>query len=614
MAPDAPGRTAQAGLPASDPAGAEVHAAVLGVTNSACGRSWYLNPVDEAALQAMARATGLGELAARILAARGLEAEAAARHLAPSVRDFLPDPSALADMDKAAARLAAAVQAGETIAVFGDYDVDGATSSALLVRYLRAVGAEALLHIPDRQAEGYGLSCAALHELAARGAQVVVAVDCGVTAFEPAETARALGLDLIVFDHHTPGAFLPPAHALVNPKRAGEPAAFADLAACGVTFCGLVALNRCLRQNGWFREGREEPDLLRLLDIVALGTVCDVVPLVGLNRAFVAQGLKVMAGRGNAGLAALAAQAGLHDDPECYHLGFVLGPRVNAGGRVGRASDGAHLLATEDPAEAARLARALDEANRERQAIEAQVELEAMTQIEELGLDRHPMILSWGEGWHPGVVGIVASRLKDRYDRPACVVTIEGEDAKGSGRSVPGFDLGRAILAAREGGLLTEGGGHAMAAGFSLKVARLPELARFLETCVAERFDGLPPTLPLMLDCVLAAEGLTLDLASTIEKLGPFGAGNPEPLVAIQSAFLHHVAQVGERHVRVQFGTAAGGPRLSGIAFRAVDTPLGEALFRGHGAPVHLAGRVKRDRWRGRETAQLQIVDAALAW
>ena len=581
---------------------------------SVLGRCWRARRADDRLAEALAQRLALPEVVARLLAGRGVALDDAPAFLAPTMRAQLPDPSSFRDMDAAVARLGRAVRDGETIAVFGDYDVDGATSSAVLRRFLEAVGASVLVHIPDRLAEGYGPNGPALRALGDRGASVVVTVDCGITAFAALAEARAAGLDTIVIDHHTPGDRLPDAVAVVNPKRHDETTPHRDLAAVGVTFLLVVGLNRHLRDSGWYEApsaGRTAPDLMALLDLVALGTVCDVVPLVGLNRAFVVQGLRVMARRGNPGLAALADVAGVAEAPTAYHLGYVLGPRVNAGGRVGEAPMGMRLLSTEDPTEARRLAEALNSFNRDRQDIEAQVLLEAIEQVEGRPASQDgPLVMAAGEGWHPGVIGIVASRLKERFGVPACVLAIEGHHVKGSGRSVPGLDLGRAVIAAREAGLLTLGGGHPMAAGFSLEADRIDAFRAFLAARLAEQVgdDGAVLDPMFDLDGVLTVEGANTDLLAHLDRVAPFGAGNPEPVFAVIDARIVHADIVGMGHVRCALEGRAGG-RLKAIAFKAVDDDLGQALLRGHGKVAHLAGPLRLDRWQGRVQPQLIIQD-----
>ncbi|HET7408883.1 MAG TPA: single-stranded-DNA-specific exonuclease RecJ, partial [Paracoccaceae bacterium] len=578
------------------------------------GRRWRLLPADERVSRALGQRHGLPEVVARILAARGVGLEEAEAHLNPSLRTAMPDPSSLRDMDKAADRIARAVIEGEPIAIFGDYDVDGATSAALLRRFLKAVGSDARIYIPDRLAEGYGPNSDALRLLKEEGARLVVLVDCGTTAHEPLEAAAAMGLDAVVIDHHAAEARLPPALALVNPNRLDETGALRQLAACGVTFLLLVALNRALRRLGFYDgTGRAEPDLLALLDLVALGTICDVVPLVGLNRALVAQGLKMMARRSNAGLAALADCCRIDRKMDAYHAAFLLGPRINAGGRIGRADLGALLLSTDDPLEAAEIAGRLDAHNQDRKEVEAAVLADAILQAEAAPKD-DPILLVAGANWHPGVIGIVAGRLKERFNRPACVVAMENGIGKGSGRSMPGIDLGGAVIEARHAGLLLTGGGHPMAAGFTVAEDGLESLRAFLRDRIATAAGGGPIAAPDMdLDGTLSVAGATPDLANWIGRLGPFGAGNPEPRFLIKGARIIQPRIVGERHVSC-FLQGADGARLRAIAFRAMDDALGHGLLTAQGTPWTLVGIVRRDEWNGQVRCQLHIEDASPDW
>lgn len=592
-------------------------AAFLGVERSTTGRRWLARPADERLALALAQGNGLPELVARVMAARGVGLEEAEGFLSPTLRSMLPDPDHLKGMEAAAGRVAEAILKGEKAAVFGDYDVDGATSAALLRRFFRAVGADLTVYVPDRIVEGYGPNGPALRRLADVGISLVVTVDCGTTAFEALEEAAGIGgLDVVVVDHHAAEARLPPAVAVVNPNRLDDPSPHKTLCAAGVTFLLVVAVNRLLRRAGHYGPERPEPDLLGWLDLVALGTVCDVVPLVGLNRALVAQGLKVMARRGNAGIAALADLCRLSERPDAYHAGFVFGPRVNAGGRVGRADLGARLLSTDDPAEAARLAALLDGHNAERKAVEAAVLAQALEQVEADPAPSPELVFAVGEGWHPGVIGIVAARLKERYNRPACVVAVDGGVGKASGRSVRGVDLGAAVIAARREGLLTAGGGHRMAAGFTVAVGKMDELKRFLRMRIAEQQAATGPLAPsLEFDGAVAVGGVTVGLVELLSRLGPFGTGNSEPRFALPDARVARADVVGANHVRCFLTAGAGtGTRVKAIAFRALDTGLGDLLLKSAGAPVHIAGHLRIDRWNGSETAQLMIEDAAPAW
>ncbi len=592
-------------------------AAMLGVERSLLGKRWRARLDDSMAGLSLAQAIEVPELVGRVLAARGIAAEDAPDYLDPTLRRLLPDPLHLKDMERAIARLAGALEAGEKIAIFGDYDVDGATSAALLSRFFEAVADPPTIYIPDRLREGYGPNANAMRMLAAQEVRVVVTVDCGISAFDALEDAADAGLDVIVVDHHVAEARLPRACAVIDPNRLDDESPHRQLAAVGVAFLLVVGLNRHLREAGWYRE-REEPDLLQWLDLVALGTVCDVVPLTGVNRAFVRQGLTMMRQRRNVGLRALGDVAGLEEPPGVYHLGFILGPRVNAGGRVGEASLGARLMTTEDDDKAREIARHLDALNRERQAIEQAVLEEAIEQVETAGdgaTAAVPLVFAHDERWHAGVIGIVASRLKERYNRPAVVVAWEdGADGvgKASCRSVPGVDIGAAITAARQAGLLVNGGGHPMAAGFTVERAKISPLEEFLHQRLGADADEAERTPTLGLDGALGVEGATADLLEMLEAAGPYGAGNPEPRFAVAGAQLLRTDIVGRGHVRCQLAGRSG-RRLKGIAFRAADNALGHALLAGAGEPFHLAGRLRLDRRRGTRAVELHIDDGAPA-
>ena len=594
---------------------ADADTAFLGVESSLTGKRWVGRPADERAALAIAQRLAAPEIVGRVLAGRGVAPEDAAAYLTPTLRDSLPDPAHLLDMDRAVARLVRAVGGGERIVVFGDYDVDGATSAALLVRFFRAVGATADAYIPDRVKEGYGPNGPALERLRRDGADVVVTVDCGIAAFDALETGAAAGLDIVVVDHHVAEPRLPRACAVINPNRLDEASPHGQLAAVGVAFLLAVAVNRALRESGFYGPGRPEPDLMRWLDLVALGTVCDVVPLTGVNRALVAQGLKRMAARENPGLVALAEVAGIEGRPDAYHAGFVLGPRVNAGGRVGGADLGYRLLSTDDPAEARALAETLDRHNAERREIEAACQDAAIAAIDgTAGGTPVGLVLAAGAGWHPGVIGIVASRLRERYDRPACVVALpDGDgagDAKGSGRSVPGVDLGAAVIAARQAGLLINGGGHAMAAGFTVDPARLDDLRAFLDDRVRAALAAASGGPRLSLDGLLMPAAADYDLAALIDSLGPFGSGNPQPRFALPAVRVVRADPVGTDHVRCVLAGPGGG-RLKAMAFRSLDGPLAPALLDRKGTALHIAGTLRRDEWQGRRAAQFFIEDIA---
>ncbi|HET7707946.1 MAG TPA: single-stranded-DNA-specific exonuclease RecJ [Sphingomicrobium sp.] len=557
---------------------------------------------------------GLDSLVDELLLGRGVARDDLARHRDPRVRDFLPDPSAFRDMDKGAIRLADAIRDSETIAIFGDYDVDGATSAALLALLLRQLGSEAMVYIPDRLMEGYGPSGAALVELRQRGAKVAICVDCGAQAFEALAAARDAGLDVIVVDHHQCSTALPVAVAMINPNRLDEGedgAAHGHLAAVGMAFLLGVALVRELRGRGFFA-GREEPKLLDLLDLVALGTVADVARLKSLNRAFVTQGLKIMAGRRNIGLAALIEVSRLTRDPVCRDLGFALGPRINAGGRVGKSDLGVRLLTSTDPDEARDIAQELDRLNEERRAIEVTVTEQATALA--VAQDAAPVILVSGPGWHQGVIGIVAGRLKERFGRPAIVVA-ETEDGtgKGSGRSISGVDLGAAILAAKDSGLLLAGGGHAMAAGLTVAPGGIEALRLFLSDRLAADVEAAVGGRSLLLDAALTPGGIATGLCDALDLAGPYGAGWPAPRVAAGPARLIKTGIVGDGHVR---GLAVGddGKSFKWIAFRSAATDLGQALLSSSAdRRWWLAGTIKRDEWNGGNAAEMHLEDAAFA-
>ena len=585
---------------------------VFGVDRSICGRRWRLRAADGLEGQAVAERLALPEIVGRLLAQRGIDHNDAPGFLAPRLREQLPDPSHLRDMEVAAARLVRAVREGETIAVFGDYDVDGATSAALLLRFFAAVGGRTRVYVPDRLREGYGPNTPALLRLHAEGARVVVTVDCGTNAHLPLAEVAAAGLEVIVVDHHVAEPLLPRAAAIVNPNRLDEESPHGALAAVGVAFLLVVAVNRALRRAGWYARGRAEPDLMGWLDLVALGTVCDVVPLAGLNRAFVAQGIKVARRNANPGLAALAAIAGVSEPLDAYHLGFVFGPRVNAGGRVGAADLGARLLATDDPALAADLAQRLDAHNRERRDIETRT-LEAAIAMVEEAAQPPALVFAAATDWHPGVIGIVASRLKERYERPACVVALGDGIGRGSGRSIAGLPLGPAVIAARQAGLLINGGGHAMAAGFTVAAERLDALREFLVERLDDGLDRGRLVPELRVDAALSLGAAQAELISHIERLAPFGAGNPEPRFVLPAVRVVHTEAVGNGHLRCTLANPLDTARLRAIAFRTVGTPLGQFLAETRGAAVHVAGHLRRDTWRGGDAVQLLIDDAAPA-
>ncbi|HXC26972.1 MAG TPA: single-stranded-DNA-specific exonuclease RecJ [Stellaceae bacterium] len=590
--------------------------AFLGVEQSASGRRWRLRgAVDDGVAAALSAQLAVPDILARLLTQRGIGLDAASRFLSPRLRDQLPDPAHLLDMGRAVERLVRAIRDSEKIVVYGDYDVDGATSAALLLRFLAAVGATGGLYVPDRMREGYGPNAPALLKLKDEGVRLVVTVDCGTTAHDALAAAREAGLDLIVIDHHVAEPALPSAVAVVNPNRLDETSAHGQLAAVGVAFLLAVAVNRALREAGWYRT-RPEPDLLQWLDLVALGTVCDVVPLTGLNRALVAQGLRVAARGANPGMAALAAVAqsnGRAEAVDAYQLGFVLGPRVNAGGRVGAADLGARLLSTDDPASAAEWAQQLDAYNKERREIEAQTLAAAIELVERQNATSPVLVFAAAEGWHPGVIGIVAARLKERYGRPAIVVSLADGIGKGSGRSVPGLALGSAVIAARQAGLLINGGGHAMAAGFTVAADRLLELQEFLSERLNDGFDHALLVPELAIDAAISAEAAQGGLLAQLDALAPFGAANPEPRFALPMVRAQYVEPVGSAHIKLHVADAVGGGQLRAIAFRAADTPVGKLIAEAKGRALHVAGHLRRDTYRGGDAVQLVIDDAAPA-
>ncbi|MEY4671812.1 MAG: single-stranded-DNA-specific exonuclease RecJ [Pseudomonadota bacterium] len=556
------------------------------------------------------------DLVTQLLLARGVAHDDVERHRNPSLRAFLPDPSAFRDMDQAAERLAQAIVTGEALTVYGDYDVDGATSAALLIRLLRMLGHPARYYIPDRLLEGYGPSGEALVRLGQEGSSLIVTVDCGAMAFEALEMAHTAGIDVIVVDHHKCAPELPKAMALVNPNRLDEDdlaAAHGHLAAVGVAFLLAVATVRVLRQRGFFAD-RPEPDLFSLLDLVALGTVADVAALNGLNRALVAQGLKVMAQRQNIGMAALIDASRLNRAPTCSDLGFALGPRINAGGRVGEATLGVRLLTTEDPEEARAIAAQLSQLNEERRAIEAAVQEAAEAQLE--SQHNRAVVLLAGAGWHPGVIGIVAGRIKEKSGRPAIVIALDADEhghGKGSGRSIAGVDLGAAIIAAREAGLLVAGGGHAMAAGLTVAPDRLGALAEFLDERLGAAVIAAQAGQSLQLDLAVAPGGLVPPLVETLESAGPYGMGWPGPRVAVGPVRLVKADLVGKDHVRL-IVRGDDGASFKAMAFRQAETELGQALLnRAQGRRFWLAGRAKIDDWGSRPAAELHVDDAAWA-
>ncbi len=591
----------------------------LGIGQSLGGRRWRWRDGAEMALGAYAQRLGVAEIIGRLLAMRGIAPEQAGDFLAPTLRALLPDPFVLRDMARASERLARAALAGETVAVFGDYDVDGACAAALIACVFEALGCPVLTYIPDRLAEGYGPNAPALAGLIARGAGVIVCVDCGTAADDV--FAQIGGADIIVLDHHKADGPPPRIFATVNPNRpdnlspdnpsSNALSGLSGLCAAGVAFLAAVALMRQLRARGFFAT-RAEPDLMRALDLVALATVCDVMPLTGLNRAFVTQGLRVMARRERIGLAALLDAAESHEAPSAFTCGFVLGPRINAGGRISKADLGLRLLRSTDPHEAQGLAALLDQINRERQTVEQSVLDAAMAMAADQRAAGNAVLLVRGEGWHPGIVGIVAGRIKERFNRPALVGAIDAGMVKGSGRSVAGLDLGAAVIAARQAGILRAGGGHAMAAGFTLEAARWDDFQAFLNARLSAGAD-LPDAADLAIEGAISVAGANLDLAADIARLAPFGPANEEPVLVLPAARVAYAERIGREGNTLRCTLAGlGGERLKAILFRAGETPLAAALL-ARPAALHVAGHLRINRWQGQESAQFTIIDAAHA-
>ncbi|GAB0117052.1 single-stranded-DNA-specific exonuclease RecJ [Acidisoma sp. 7E03] len=589
---------------------------VLGVSQSVSGRRWLWRPgalaVPAHLGLGLAQRLDLPEIVGRLLAIRGIGLEEATHYLTPTLRALLPDPSTLIDMDRAAERLARAVEAGETIGIFGDYDVDGACSTALMTELLQRLGCVVHTHIPDRATEGYGPNVPALSGLTAKGAGLVVCVDCGTAAHDVFAALNA-PVDILVLDHHKAEGPPPAILATVNPNRLDCGSGQGSLCATGIAFLTAVALLRHLRRDGFFGAGRAEPDLMRLLDLVALATVCDVMPLTGLNRAFVAQGLRIMARGGRPGIAALLEVAQAKGVPSAMTCGFALGPRINAGGRVADSSLGLRLLLTEDPEEAREIAELLDSINRQRQQIELGVMEEAIRLAEAQIAAGCPVLLVGGEGWHAGVVGIVAGRLKEKFNRPACVMAFAEGRATGSGRSVPGIDLGAAVLAARQSGLLERGGGHAMAAGFALLQEGVPALHAFLNDRLSVA-AAMPSAAALSVEGVLTARGATVPVAEQLLRLAPFGQGNDEPLLVVSHVRVLKADRIGKDGGTIRaMVEGEGGGRLKTLLFRAKTGPVAEALLDTGRRPLHLAGHLRAEEWNGTVSASFMVQDAAWA-
>ncbi len=588
--------------------------AFLGVERSVTGRRWIARLQTDRMAQAISQAAGVSDVMGRILAARGVLPETAAGFLEPTLRELMPPAAGMIDIDGGANRLADAVVAGETIGLIGDYDVDGMTSSALMMEFLTAAGTPPRVHIPHRVDEGYGPSVTAVEDHKAAGVKLLITLDCGVMAHDPLLKARELGMDTVIVDHHQAGHELPQAHAVINPNRPDDRSGHGALCAAGVVMVLIGATSGQLRSRGWWSDARPEPDLMAMMDLVALGTVCDVVPLVGLNRAYVRQGLKIMARRNRPGLAALADVARLSRRPDAHALGFVLGPRLNAAGRIGSAMDGLALLTSRDRNGAMQMAQALEEMNTKRQAIELATVDRAIEQAESM-MGRHaklPVLVVAGEGWHPGVLGLVASRLKDRFDKPAFAIGLPGDGsaASGSARSIAGVNLGVAVLAAVSAGIAIKGGGHAMAAGITLEQARLGDLRAFLEDKLAAEVEAAISVDRLTIDAAIAASGASTRFIEDLDRAGPFGQGNPSPVFALPAHRVVYAARAGADHVRCTL-VQSDGTRLKAIAFRAMGTELGEVLLSERQMPLHIAGRLTINDWGGKREGQVFIDDVA---
>ena len=586
----------------------------LDVRRSVGGVSWEhrLNERQDMAALAIAQGLGVPDIVARVLAGRGVTAEDATRFLDPTIRDLLPDPATLTDMNKAAARLAEAVIRHEKVAIFGDYDVDGAASSALLKRFLAHFDVPSEIYIPDRLFEGYGPNPDAMRELVSRNARLIVTVDCGTNSAAAIDAAKEAGADVVVLDHHQVGGPLPAADAVVNPNREDDLSGQGHLCAAGVVFLALVQTSRILRARV---PDIGQPELLALLDLVALATVCDVVPLAGVNRAFVVKGLQVIRQQTNVGLAELARVSRIGEPASTFHLAFLIGPRINAGGRIGDAALGSRLLATDDPVEARTIAETLDRLNQERQAMEQEMLAEARAEADaELAGNNGPaVIVTASDSWHPGIVGLIASRLKDYARRPAFAIAFNANGiGTGSGRSVAGFDLGRLVREAAQAGLIVKGGGHGMAAGITVERAKLGALRAFFEERAAADIFRLQDEESLLVDGALAAEGATLALIDALEKAGPFGAGHLPPVFVLPRHRLVDARPVGTNHIRAELQSEAGG-RLQGMAFRSIETPLGDFLLKNRGRTIHIAGALSANHWNGNRTVQFRIADAAPA-
>jgi single-stranded-DNA-specific exonuclease len=591
---------------------------LLGVENSAKGMCWHnrLKPEDQHTALAISQRLRLPEVIGRILASRGIGIEEADSYLQPSIKNLMPDPHSLQDMETGAERLVKSIQAKEKIIIFGDYDVDGATSSAMLSRFLTAHQVSSQIYIPDRMREGYGPNPEAVNRLADDGAELLITVDCGITSYQALAIAQARKLDVIVIDHHQSEAGLPPAYALINPNRQDDVSGQGQLAAAGVAFLFMVAVTRKLREAGFYNTKCPEPDLLQWLDLVALATVCDVVPLTGLNRAYVIKGLQVMSARHNTGLQALSDVAGIDTAPGSYHLGFMLGPRINAGGRIGASDLGAELLTTTDEKKAAAIASRLDVLNTERKEIESLMLEEAEGQVAKMLANAPdlPVIVTGSDGWHKGVAGLVASRITEKFARPSIAIAWEENgEGTGSARSIAGADIGDAVRAGVRLGLLLKGGGHAMAAGITIQREALKKFTDFIQERLAGSYLNARHNAELSVDGTITARAATsTDLIDTLDNAGPYGAGNPQPCFVFPAHVVSYAKIVGANHVRCTL-KAGDGSTIQAIAFRSADTPLGKMLMENSGQPLHIAGHLRRNHWQGRINTELTITDVATA-
>ena len=593
---------------------------VLDVRDSLNRSRWVSSPVCPEQVTQIAQSYGLPEFVARMLCARGVEPDGVQAFLFPTLKDHFPDPFAMAGMRAFAEDMAQAVTDGRRIGILADFDVDGATSAAILTRFFRHLGQEVPVYIPDRLSEGYGPSEKAFQSLKEQGAEYVILADCGITAHEPVAAGRALGLDIAIFDHHEPEETLPDANHIINPKRRDDTSGLEMLAACGVSFLSCVAVNKALRERGGFEQIKKgEAPLKSWLDLVGLGTVCDMVPLTGPNRLFVRFGFAQMAQQNNPGIRALCGVANLETAPQVSDAGFVLGPRINAGSRVHKSDLGARLLSTDDLEEAQSIAWTLEECNEQRKDIQSGMMEEAVAQVEREGLDQNPVLIVGNENWHPGLSGLVAGRLKDRYGKPAVVITYAKTESgtvegRGSGRSVPGVNMAQLFIEARDAGLLVKGGGHAMAGGFTILPDRLPEFQDFLYRKAADQMAGVEPVQDTVIDGVVSVRGARLDFIRLLQdNVGPFGIGNEEPVFALANVRLHAVDVLKDKHIRMQFSDWEGGSRMKAMLFYGVGTDLGEALLKQTRRPFHLAGTFQINCWQGRESVELHLCDGALA-